>query len=99
VNLVEARFAPPLRAGENPVRSKQTVPVHLVIGCGGVTAGNLAPTIEVVGSGIAGVMRPVDDGYLYNLRVPEAPAGTLLTVRVHPFGDGSAIDALLRVRG
>jgi hypothetical protein len=31
-------------------------------------------------------MRPVDAGYIYNLRTPSAAAGTKYTIRVNPWG-------------
>jgi hypothetical protein len=46
-----------------------------------------------------GVMREAGDQYIYNLAVPTAPAGTLFTIAVRPFG-GSApvLHALLKIR-
>ena len=46
-----------------------------------------------------GVMREIGEQYVYNLRVPRAPAGTLFTVLVRPFGGTSpTLHALLRIR-
>jgi hypothetical protein len=54
------------------------------------------------GADTTGVMRPVDDGYRYNLQVPSnATAGQLFTIRVRPFGDanpGASIYAVLQIR-
>ena len=46
----------------------------------------------------AGVMREVAGGYLYNLKVPTAPAGSKFTVRVRPFGSGGFVQVVLEVR-
>lgn len=46
----------------------------------------------------SGVMGPVGDAYLYNLRVPAAPSGSLFTVRVRPDGDGGAVSVVLQIR-
>jgi hypothetical protein len=66
------------------------------------TAGdeNASDAVDTYSSSAAdttGVMRRVDGGYIYNLRVPtayadgtEVKAGELLTVRVRPFGEGEA---------
>ncbi len=46
-----------------------------------------------------GVMREAGEQYIYNLLVPRAPAGTLFTVLVRPFGGTSpTLHALLRIR-
>jgi hypothetical protein len=46
-----------------------------------------------------GVMRESGGQYLYNLRVPTAPAGTIYTVLVRPFGGSpAALHALLKIR-
>jgi hypothetical protein len=45
----------------------------------------------------SGVMRAVDGGYLYNLKVPKSAAGTKYTVRVSPV-DGVAVQVVLEVR-
>jgi hypothetical protein len=49
-----------------------------------------------------GFMRPVDDGYIYNLQVPtNALANDLFTIRVRPFGDdnaGSSMYVVLKIR-
>jgi hypothetical protein len=34
-------------------------------------------------------MRPVDGGYIYNLRVPDAAVGKQFTIRVNPFGENA----------
>ena len=35
------------------------------------------------------IMRPVDGGYIYNLRVPDAAVGTKYTIRVNPWGQSA----------
>jgi hypothetical protein len=61
------------------------------------------PTYEVgdsaSNSDTTGVMREVGNQYIYNLVVPTAPAGTLFTVAVRPFGGSTPVlRALLRIR-
>jgi hypothetical protein len=57
-------------------------------------------TTDASGADTTSVMRLADGAYLYNLRVPSAPADTLFTVRVRPFGDsGHALYAVLKIRG
>jgi uncharacterized protein len=61
------------------------------------------PTYEVGDSAgnadTDGVMRESGDQYVYNLRVPTAPAGTLFTVAVRPFGGTAPVlHALLKIR-
>src|SRR5262249_21057638 len=47
----------------------------------------------------SGFMREADGLYIYNLQVPNRPAGTLVTVLIRPFGgDGPRLHALLRIR-
>jgi hypothetical protein len=54
-----------------------------------------------------GIMRPVEGGYIYNLRVPTSIGGVavvandVLTIRVRPFGDdnpGAGMYVLLKIR-
>jgi hypothetical protein len=45
----------------------------------------------------AGVMRPAAGGYLYNLKVPKAAAGTKFTIRVSPV-EGASAQVVLEVR-
>ena len=46
------------------------------------------------------VMRSAGGSYVYNLRVPKAPSGSLFTVRIRPFaGSTSAVYAVLQLRG
>jgi hypothetical protein len=49
-----------------------------------------------------GFMRAVDDGYIYNLKVPtNAIANDLFTIRVRPFGNGnpsSSMYVVLKIR-
>jgi hypothetical protein len=74
-------------------------------------AGDLDPDTEpndeavliatsVSGADTTGEMRPTDDGYIYNLQIPNnATAGQKFTVRVRPWGsDGAALTALLEIR-
>ena len=74
---------------------------------GDASAGEESGTIpvETTSSSAAdttGVMRPVEDGYLYNLQVPaDAKAGDLYTIRVRPFGDaqpGAGITVVLAIK-
>jgi hypothetical protein len=46
------------------------------------------------------VMRPTDDGYIYNLQIPsDASQGQQYTIRVRPWGsDGAALMAVLEIR-
>jgi hypothetical protein len=55
---------------------------------------------SVSGADTTGEMRPTDDGYIYNLQIPNnATAGQKFTVRVRPWGsDGAALTALLEIR-
>ncbi len=57
-------------------------------------------TESVSNADTTGVMRVADDHYIYDLRIPAAPSGTLYTVRVRPFGTaaGGSIYAVLQVR-
>jgi hypothetical protein len=52
---------------------------------------------SVSASDSAGVMRAVGGGYLYNLKVPKAAAGTKFTVRVSPV-EGASAQVVLEVR-
>lgn len=57
-------------------------------------------TVDASGADTTKVMRPVDGGYLYNLRVPAGGAGSVFTVRVRPFGGSSAaVYLVLKLRG
>lgn len=57
-------------------------------------------TVDASGADTTKVMRPVDGGYLYNLRVPTGGAGSVFTVRVRPFGGSSAaVYLVLKLRG
>jgi hypothetical protein len=61
------------------------------------------PSYEVADSAgnadSGGVMRESSDQYIYNLRVPTAPAGTLFTIAVRPFGGSAPVmHALLKIR-
>jgi hypothetical protein len=61
------------------------------------------PTYDVGDTGgnadTGGVMREVGDQYIYNLRVPTAPGGTLFTVAVRPFGGSAPVmHVLLKIR-
>ena len=57
-------------------------------------------TTDASGTDTSNIMRPADGAYVYNLRVPTAPANTLFTVRVRPFGDSTAaLYAVLKIRG
>ncbi len=49
-------------------------------------SGSTAVTTSVSSADTGQIMRPVDGGYIYNLRVPDAAAGTKYTVRVNPWG-------------
>lgn len=61
--------------------------------------GQSVGTVDASGADTTNVMRPVDGGYLYNLRVPSGEAGSLFTVRVRPFGDGTgAVHLVLKIR-
>jgi hypothetical protein len=54
------------------------------------TSSDEVETLSSSAADTTGVMRPVGNGYIYNLKVPsDAQAGDLLTVRVRPFGDGN----------
>ncbi len=62
-------------------------------------------TASVSSADTAGFMRPIDGGYIYNLRVPDAAVGTEFTIRVNPFGTtatpnpaGSQMYSLIKVR-
>jgi hypothetical protein len=56
-------------------------------------------TTDAPGADTGNVMRAAGSGYIYNLRVPKAPSGSVFTVRVSPFGDGGgAVTVALRIR-
>lgn len=46
----------------------------------------------------SGLMRETGGAYVYNLRVPSAPSGSLFTVRVRPAATGGAVNAVLQIR-
>jgi len=51
------------------------------------------PTLSVSSADTNGVMREVDSKYMYNLAIPNNSmwgAGKPLTIRVSPFGNGTA---------
>jgi hypothetical protein len=59
------------------------------------------PTESVSSADTTGLMRPTDELYIYNLRVPStATVGQKFTVRVRPFGDasGGALYVVLQIR-
>ena len=59
----------------------------------------LVPTTDASADS-SNVMRSAGGSYLYNLRVPSAPSGSLFTVRIRPFaGSTSAAYAVLQIRG
>lgn len=76
----------------------------------GIRAGDYDPTVDgddpsydvadsAGNADTGGVMREVDGQYIYNLVVPTAPAGTLFTVAVRPFGGAAPVmHALLKIR-
>ena len=48
---------------------------------------------------VAGLMREIGDQYVYNLVVPNSPAGSIYTVLVRPFGGTAPVlFALLKIR-
>jgi hypothetical protein len=57
-------------------------------------------TASVSNADTAGQMRPIDGGYIYNLAVPSASAGTQFTIRVQPFGTaaGGSMYIVLKIR-
>lgn len=57
-------------------------------------------TASVSNADTTGQMRPIDGGYIYNLAVPSASAGTLYTVRVQPFGSaaGGSMYIVIKIR-
>jgi hypothetical protein len=67
-------------------------------------SGNVSPESETTATAVTTTsvssadsnqtMRPVDGGYIYNLRVPDnATANQLFTIRVNPWGQGAPPDA------
>ena len=57
---------------------------------GSETGSDAIETFSSSAADTTGIMRAVDDGYIYNLQVPtNAVANDLYTVRVRPFGDGN----------
>jgi len=57
----------------------------------------LVPAANAPGE-TTGVMRDVGGSYLYNLRVPDAPSGSLFTIRVRPTAGAAPLSALLQLR-
>jgi hypothetical protein len=57
-------------------------------------------TTSVSSADTTGQMRPIDGGYIYNLQVPSASAGTNFTIRVRPFGTatGGSMYVVLKIR-
>ena len=54
------------------------------------TSSDAIETLSSSAADTTGIMRAVDDGYIYNLQVPSnAVAGDLYTIRVRPFGDSN----------
>jgi hypothetical protein len=71
----------------------------------GGAVSHLRDAVETFSSSAAdttGFMRAVDDGYIYNLKVPtNAIANDLFTIKVRPFGDGnpgSSMYVVLKIR-
>jgi hypothetical protein len=57
---------------------------------GTVTDADAIETLSSSAADTTGFMRAVDDGYIYNLQVPDnAVAGDLFTIRVRPLGDSN----------
>jgi hypothetical protein len=74
-----------------------------VSNAGGETSFDSLVTDSVSKADTTGLMREVDSKYIYNLAVPKSsayPAGTLLTIRVRPFGPGTSpsMYVLLEIR-
>ena len=66
------------------------------------TSSDAIETFSSSAADTTGIMRAVDDGYIYNLQVPgNAVAGDLYTIRVRPFGDsntGASMYVVLKIR-
>jgi hypothetical protein len=59
----------------------------------------VVPVTDAAGVDTSGVLRAVAGGYVYDLRVPTAPAGSMFTIRVRPFdGSPAALVAVLTIR-
>ena len=72
-----------------------------VANAGTESPSNFLDTLSVSNADTTGVMRPVDNKYIYNLAIPTAGmnAGTPLTVRVQPLGPtGPSMYILLEIR-
>ena len=56
--------------------------------------------ISVSSADTTGVMRQVDGQYIYNMRVPSAPAATMFTILVRPFGTaaGGTMKVVIKIR-
>jgi hypothetical protein len=70
---------------------------------GAETSSDNVVTESVSNADSTGIMREVDSKYMYNLGIPKSsayPAGTLITVRVRPFGPATSpsMYVLLEVR-
>jgi len=64
-----------------------------VTGAGTESADNYVETLSVSNADTTGIMREVDSKYIYNLAIPNNSAwgaGQPLTIRVSPFGNGTA---------
>jgi hypothetical protein len=86
VRLVESSVRLAIRAGDYDPNVDADDPSYEV----GESASN---------ADTGGVMREAGNQYIYNLLVPAAPAGTLFTVAVWPFGGNTPVlHALLRIR-
>ena len=57
----------------------------------------LVPAANAPGE-TTGVMRDVGGAYLYNLRVPDGPSGSLFTIRVRPTAEAAPLSVLLQLR-
>lgn len=104
-NLVRAGQVVPVRifVGCDGARTGGLAPtISLVAGdIDPATSGDdpalVVPAADATGD-TTGVMREVEDGYLYNLRVPHGPAGALFTIRVRPAAGAGPVSAVLQVR-
>lgn len=75
----------------NPLMGLQPA-IKLFKGDQTVERENSSDAIETLASSAdtTGVMRPVEGGYTYNLKVPnDTRSGDKFTIRVRPFGDGN----------
>lgn len=105
-NLVQAGQVVPVRVevGCKGVKTTGLAPsIQLLSGnvdpetAGG--AAELVATTDAPGADTGNIMRAAGGGYIYNLRVPKAPAGSVFTVRVNAFGEGGgAVYVALKIR-